>query len=253
MGNRKAIQIVIPTPCHESWDEMTPVDGGRHCAHCNKRVIDFTQSSDAELYKAITSAYGEICGRLLTTQINRPISIPYQPHSRLYRLAIAMGLGLIFTQSPQVLAQNRPPMVQDSLFSKKQKSNDTLSSKFTGGISGRVIDEMKQGIINATVQIFQHDTLIAGNVTDYDGNYVISPIPPGIYDALITYIGYDSVWIKGIPIDNAQTPLVLNRELRRNGTASREYRTFISGAMEPILQEIPTKRVFTKRELDHMW
>lgn len=170
---------------------MTPVDGGRHCAHCNKRVIDFTQSCDAELYKAVSSANGEICGRLLTTQLNRPISIPYQPHSRLYRIAIAMGLGLIFTHSPQVLAQNRPPLVQDSLISGKPKANDGLNSKTSGVISGRIIDEVKQGIINATVQIFQHDTLIAGNVTDYDGNYAIYPIQPGTYDVLIAYIGYD--------------------------------------------------------------
>lgn len=30
----------IPTPCHESWDGMTPAGNGRHCATCNHLVID---------------------------------------------------------------------------------------------------------------------------------------------------------------------------------------------------------------------
>ena len=30
----------IPTPCHESWDRMTPTGNGRHCATCDHVVID---------------------------------------------------------------------------------------------------------------------------------------------------------------------------------------------------------------------
>lgn len=35
----------IPTPCHESWDDMTPTVNGRHCASCNHAVIDLTTMS----------------------------------------------------------------------------------------------------------------------------------------------------------------------------------------------------------------
>ncbi len=252
MGNRKAIQIVIPTPCHESWDEMTPVDGGKHCAHCNKRVIDFTQSCDEELYKAVSSANGEICGRLLTTQLNRPISIPYQPHSRLYRIAIAMGLGLIFTQSPQVLAQNRPPLVQDSLISKTQKTNDTISSKITGGISGRVIDETKQGVIYATVLVIQHGALINGCVTDTNGNFNINSIRPGTYDLSISYIGYDSMLCKNVKVQDSMHYIINPIEMGRHFSVRMGLMTRIE-YYPTLLSDPPTKKVFTKQELDHMW
>ncbi len=33
----------IPTPCHESWDGMTPTSNGRHCATCNHTVVDVTE------------------------------------------------------------------------------------------------------------------------------------------------------------------------------------------------------------------
>lgn len=32
----------IPTPCHEDWSAMTAADRGRHCAKCDKTVLDLT-------------------------------------------------------------------------------------------------------------------------------------------------------------------------------------------------------------------
>ena len=34
---------IIPNPCHEDWNKMTPEDKGRHCSVCDKVVIDFTK------------------------------------------------------------------------------------------------------------------------------------------------------------------------------------------------------------------
>ena len=60
-------------------------------------------------------------------------------------------------------------------------------------IAGRVLDETKQPLINATVEVFRGDTLKGGNVADYDGNYRIKPLDSGYYDVLFIYAGYDSV------------------------------------------------------------
>jgi len=72
----KKIQINIPTPCHESWDQMNPVEQGRYCNSCNKAVIDFTNMSDRELAQFFKKPLtGGTCGRFLQEQLNRDIAI----------------------------------------------------------------------------------------------------------------------------------------------------------------------------------
>ncbi len=88
--------IRIPQPCAESWDAMSPTDGGRHCAACQKTVIDFTWKTDAEIVAALRQAAGETCGRLRADQLNRPLRAappPLRPAPR-WRAWLAAALAL---------------------------------------------------------------------------------------------------------------------------------------------------------------
>lgn len=72
----KKLQLSIPTPCHENWDAMTPVEKGRFCDSCQKQVVDFSNMSDrqvAEFFKKPTT--GSVCGRFMTDQLDRDIEI----------------------------------------------------------------------------------------------------------------------------------------------------------------------------------
>ncbi|MBA3710729.1 MAG: hypothetical protein H0W83_18135 [Planctomycetes bacterium] len=35
--------VRIPSPCHEDWSRMAPNERGRHCASCDKTVVDVTR------------------------------------------------------------------------------------------------------------------------------------------------------------------------------------------------------------------
>ncbi|MGL5275623.1 carboxypeptidase-like regulatory domain-containing protein [Myroides sp.] len=56
-------RIEIPEPCHEDWNLMTPQDKGRHCAVCDKVVVDFSKASKQEIINHIKKE-GKICGRI---------------------------------------------------------------------------------------------------------------------------------------------------------------------------------------------
>lgn len=74
---RKHIQLNIPEPCHESWDQMAPVDKGRFCGSCQKQVVDFTTMSDAQLAHFFKKpSTGSVCGRFMQDQLGRTIDTP---------------------------------------------------------------------------------------------------------------------------------------------------------------------------------
>ncbi len=194
MHKPKFIEINIPHPCTQSWDEMVPDGQGRYCAHCDKTVVDFTGWSDAALFDFVAKDKGRSCGRFLPSQLNRQINIPHQPDSQLYRLTIALGLTLLFTQTPDLLAQSKPPIA----------SNQIANQQTTVGLLGSVYDARREPTINAVVQVFENGVLKGGTVTDYDGNFAIKPLAPGNYTVVVTYEHHDSLVDSNLVIVNEE-------------------------------------------------
>ena len=72
---KEQLCISVPEPCHEDWNKMTPVEQGKHCAVCQKNVVDFTTQDDEEILNFFKNYNGSACGRFTNEQLNRPIEI----------------------------------------------------------------------------------------------------------------------------------------------------------------------------------
>lgn len=53
---------------------MQPTENGRHCAHCCKTVVDFTEMSDEAIISYVTERPSGICGRLMPDQLGRKLT-----------------------------------------------------------------------------------------------------------------------------------------------------------------------------------
>ena len=73
MKKQKSIKLVIPKPCSESWNNMSPNANGRHCNSCEKTVIDFSKLSDSEIFQVLTENSFKVCGKFSAYQLNRDI------------------------------------------------------------------------------------------------------------------------------------------------------------------------------------
>lgn len=86
------LDISIPTPCHEAWENMQANELGRYCLACQKTVIDFTQKSEKEIAEILLKSEGKICGRFLESQL-KPIYLPEpqigSSHLKAYLFAFA--------------------------------------------------------------------------------------------------------------------------------------------------------------------
>ena len=201
MYKPRHIQLTIPDPCGQDWENMKEDAGGKFCGQYSKKVIDFTTWTDAELYNYFYRRDEHVCGRFLSTQLDRNIRIPYQPHSKLYRIAVALGAALIFTQVPEARAHVRPHMVCSSSII---NATDTT----TGNLTGQIFDSKKEPVVNASITVKQNGNTKSVIISDFDGNYSIKGLEPGVYDVTFAFVGFDPKTITGVVVKPAETTLL---------------------------------------------
>jgi len=81
----------------------------------------------------------------------------------------------------------------------------SLSYSPSGTLRGRIFDkDTKEPISFANIVIELGGNQIAGTTSDFDGNYLIRPIPQGTYSVRATYVGYKTVVVKGVIINGDQ-------------------------------------------------
>ena len=240
------IQLNIPHPCTQNRDEMIPTEKGRFCGHCQKTVIDFTTWSDTALYNFFAKNTGAVCGTMYETQLNRNIAIPYQPHSRLYRMTIAMGLTLLFTQAPQIMAQTRAPLVSQSDSAKHVASNNVQF----GMLKGKIVNIKNEPVINTCITVDQYGVQIAEITTDFAGEFTISQLREGTYEVYAKlehhYNFFERVVIKANDVTTLnfvekKQLILIDGEIK---TTQQE-----SHSIEPLN---PSRKVYTKEDIDNI-
>lgn len=136
MKKQSSIQIFIPEPCHEKWEEMTPAEKGRFCGSCQKVVIDFTQMEDSEIIQNLKEGKSH-CGRFSASQLDRPL-IPALETPRYFVIPfykkIAASLLIMAALAEKTFAQQKKPN------SSQQQVPATKKSKTPVIISGHLLE-----------------------------------------------------------------------------------------------------------------
>ncbi|WP_445711515.1 hypothetical protein [Flavobacterium sp.] len=72
------LNLSVPKPCHENWNEMLSEEKGRFCQSCSKTVLDFTGKSNDEIIALFENNKTEkVCGRFRKDQLESiKIEIP---------------------------------------------------------------------------------------------------------------------------------------------------------------------------------
>ena len=171
--------IQVATPCHESWDAMTPTGTGRHCAACAKVVVDFTQQTDAEIlaYLRQVNGSGKTCGRFRAGQLGRPlwVALPALPTARWQLWLAGLLVAALTTQScqPTTLGELQPIS-----FSPPQAAIDTVAAALdtaTTYIDGRVVSSY-DGQPVSQVRVSVVGTKLT-TTTGTDGLFTFTRIP----------------------------------------------------------------------------
>ena len=185
---RSPINISIPEPCGESWQKMTPVSGGRHCDVCEKCIVDFTQSSDKEIWKAYQKE-DKICGQFRPDQLNRLISQPKEK-----RVPMGIAAAAVLSMSTPTMAQTSAPAMVEIPSNYEQQVNLYPQEVI---LKGRVYENRTgEAIPFANVQLWSQGAMIYAGTTDFDGYFGVREaiIAQHPVDAItVSYIGYTDI------------------------------------------------------------
>jgi|JI8StandDraft_1071087.scaffolds.fasta_scaffold138440_2 hypothetical protein len=183
------MQIQIPTPCHERWQDMNPTERGAFCLACQTEVQDFTKMSDAEIRQYFQKTAGKTCGRFRADQLDRPIAL--EPKRGFSFGKFWLGLGLFLGWASRAEAQERH-LTGDTIVIERKKLEEIPQKKTppqdsTFLLEGYVMDEKGERLPGAPV--FLKNTM-KGTTTSIDGDFSLSvPIPATV---VFQYLGFKS-------------------------------------------------------------
>ncbi|MCB2406414.1 carboxypeptidase-like regulatory domain-containing protein [Hymenobacter lucidus] len=203
---KSPVTLRIAEPCAQSWADMTPQGAGRHCAACQKVVIDFTQKTDAEILAVLAAATGQTCGRFGASQLDRALQLPLAPRAAWWQTAVAATVALLgFRTLVPSAAQAQAPVSQLPAygtqaagaglpFQAKPAEVERLSGE--GGLdivlTGRVVDkESGKGISQVVVMLKGTNH---GVTTDEQGHFSLPVTAQERHLTLVVFsIGYNRV------------------------------------------------------------
>lgn len=219
MKQPKSIQIAIPQPCSEDWNNMTPKEQGKFCNSCQKCVVDFTMSSDDEIYRYfIEHKTAHTCGRFLPGQLNKNIGIPQQPHSELYKWMMAAGLTLLFTVSSADSSFAQAPLKTEHVCD----STHSNCGQSYGYLYGSIVDaSWRKPQTNVRVILTKGDTVVMETLTNEYGVYQFNEASEGMFTLTTEAEGYRKGMMVNVPIVNNQ-PLNINLRLKKVTASTAE-------------------------------
>lgn len=194
----RRVNIQIPKPCTQDWNQMQGNEQFRYCFHCTKTVVDFSTKSEQEILKLLSNTSENVCGRFSKEQlekINKKENSTHPMQNWLTAIGTACLLSFPFVSFSK---ETKPPLVQTSLKSsfnfQKQtskelfdKENDTIQNY----ISGVVLDD-KIPLPNAKVSLKGTDIVI---YTDFDGKFELAiPNEKIVKEIILTieYVSYET-------------------------------------------------------------
>lgn len=111
----------ITSPCSQNWEEMKIKVNSRHCDHCSKSVMDFTEMRRVEIIAfLLTNSNQSICGRIKKGQVDfheEEIATAVRSYLRknpnTNRAFLVLAIGAMFMASCTTDAKYQgPPQVE---------------------------------------------------------------------------------------------------------------------------------------------
>jgi hypothetical protein len=181
---KKRIELAIPAPCQQRWQDMKQENAGRFCDSCQKTVVDFTAMTDQQIGAYLSNQPKNVCGRFAASQLNRDVVLLQNTSTSALkqRWLGLMAAGLLSWSSAQgqstqlpdqnVLISERVTPELPAKGDRNAQQETTTAKDSTWVIEGKVIAETDKAplpgatvVRNATQQTIMADAMDSFKLT----------------------------------------------------------------------------------------
>jgi hypothetical protein len=181
------LNLSIPTPCHEQWENFSMTSSGGFCSSCNKTVVDLTKMSDKQLLKYLQQKTSHTCGRVRRDQI-KTYSFPSISTSMLVKAA-AVSLFMLMISKPAV---SQISSVVSSGAMMQNHAGLTIDLPVASVMIKGIVKASEDGEVVPGVSIYQKGTT-TGTLTDAEGKFQF-PKPLNEGDVLVfSFVGSKTI------------------------------------------------------------
>jgi len=188
----RTLNLSIPTPCTEKWENFEPRPDGGFCSTCSKTVVDLSRMSDEQIIDFFRNKPAHTCGRLRADQLRSyawtdPVKI--YPGFTLFRAGLLSLFLLLASKAAfaqQVVTKQNTEVVQDTVGAKAEKIVVRPDSFV---VSGLIQDEQQQPMPGVNIILKGTST---GTTTDADGQFTFPRRLSSGGTLIISFIGYET-------------------------------------------------------------
>lgn len=157
--------------CSEPFDKMTPVEGGRFCGSCNKKVHDWSHLPEETAAKKLAALKGqEVCCRIERETWHSTISIKKIPHwAKTFLVALLAAFGFL-VGTP--LAANGQKVEVEQL----ARVEPSMPS-----VRGKISLKGHGPLRSVKVKLCQGENIVYEVQTDHHGSFQFDSVTPGEY------------------------------------------------------------------------
>lgn len=194
-------KISILEPCHQSWQQMTAVENGRHCESCCKTVVDFTKMNNDQVINYL-SVNRKVCGRIHEHQmsgINQQLTAGQLQNKGGWAKWVMAAAFFVSTAYNRANAQTVTQPTEQAIKPTRQEAGFPLSkiampdSAAYQTITGIIIGDDDHLPLPGVSVV--SDKGNAGTQTDTNGKFTIR-VPTSAKTLTITYVGYEKTVFK---------------------------------------------------------
>jgi hypothetical protein len=177
--------IKLKNPCTEDWHAMQPTGCGRHCAVCDKVVVDFSSMDKATIGRVLAARAGEaVCGNFRVSQLDETYEVPELQYSIIGRLQRSVAAALVVV-----------PLLQIPAWAQQVAPQQTaIESRYTWPVRRIVVKgriEWYTGREMPGISVFVNDRHMA--ISDSEGRFQLEVADPFCNDAVTLTVGDTSV------------------------------------------------------------